>query len=146
VSETAIVAVVVAVLGVFGGKGLWDYLKARRLAPIDTVTAVTAAAHEQQTMSFELLTHMRLELDRVSAQRENDRRDLEEVKVSHEADRQTLGKVQEKVALLQQVVDAWANWHLWLVSQWSTIRTSEVPPAAPSTPGTRTVTSERHAS
>lgn len=130
-SEQAIVALVVAVLGAFLGKGGWDFLKARQHAPIDTITAVTAAAREQQIMSFDLLDQMRQELDRANAQREEDRKDLEEVKVKDEADRLALGKVQEKLAALQTVVDAWANWHLWLVSQWPTIRTSEVPPAAP---------------
>lgn len=135
-SEQAIVALVVAVLGAFLGKGGWDFLKARQHAPIDTITAVTAAAREQQIMSFDLLDQMRQELDRANAQREEDRKDLEEVKIKRESDRLALRRVQEKLASLQMVVDAWANWHLWLVSQWSTIRTSEVPPAAPATPST----------
>ena len=61
-------ALIAAIPTAIGSVGLWNYLAARKKAPIDKAQAINAMSAESQGMALDLAKQLRLELDQMREQ------------------------------------------------------------------------------
>lgn len=124
-SEQAIVAIVLGILGMATGGGAWTYATSRKRAPIDAATAITAMAQTAQSMTLALVEQLQDQMDRNHSEY---RSELARIREEHAADRTSLRTVQDQ---LQRFAETWAAWYRGLVEHWPTLRQSETAPDAP---------------
>lgn len=144
-TETAVIAIIVAVIGIFGGAGLWQFLIHRQERPVKKRDADIAAAHTSQQMALASANDAResaeyfraeVELIRNALLEERDKRleldrRFREQSAKHDRESAQLRvRVESLVQSFQILSDAWDR----LEANWHTVRTRESPPVRPITP------------
>ena len=111
-------ALIAAIPTAIGSVGLWNYLAARKKAPIDKAQAINAMSAESQGMALDLAKQLRLELDQMREQYAKDRAD---------------DRAEFRTAL-RQVANTWTEWYQTVITdQWDEVRGSRFPPDPPTT-------------
>ena len=130
-SESAIVAVILGVLGLLGGGGFWSYRQSRRDAPVRQRDADLVVADKSQQMALAVANDLREDYERLRG----------EVGQEREARQQLTGRVeslethireQDKTIshlrrALGQFSAAWDD----LATRWDHHRTQDHPPDRP---------------
>lgn len=144
-TETAVIAIIVAVIGIFGGAGLWQFLIHRQDRPIKKRDADIAAAHASQQMALasandarESAEYFRAEVELIrnalleerDKRRELDRRLCEMSAKYDRENAQLRARVETLAQSFRMLSDAWDR----LEADWNIIRTRENPPVRPITP------------
>ena len=130
-SESTVVAIVVAVIGLLGGAGFWGWLQSRKEAPIKKRDADIAAAHTSQQMALAIADDLRTDVGRLRTDLDAERRAREGLGSEVRELRQKVEEQADVILALRRAVrafkDAWAD----LTANWHTVRLQETPPRQP---------------
>ena len=130
-SEASIVAIILGVLGLLGGGGFWGYKQFSKEAPVKKRDADIAVAEKSQQMALTVAEAMRKDVERLRADREQDRERLQTLTGRVDSlenqireQNRTIQKLREAVRLFHA---AWDD----LTQRWHVLRQSEHPPTRP---------------
>jgi len=130
-SEASIVTIIIAVLGVLGGGGYWGYSQFSKEAPVKKRDADIAVAEKSQQMALKVAEDMRKDVERLRADREQDRERLQTLTGRVDS---LEGQIREQNRTIQALREALRLFNAaWddLTQRWHHHRQSEHPPARP---------------
>ena len=141
-SEQSIVAIIVALVAVFGGGGVWTYIAARREAPIKKQDADLAAAHTSQQMALAVAIESRETSSDLREDLKTVRSDLATERSERLAVSNRVTKLEARIreqdvtiSRLRATVNAWREAWDDLTARWHEVRLQDEPPRRPEVPG-----------
>lgn len=130
-SESTVVAIVVAVFGLLGGVGFWGYLQSRKEAPIKKRDADIAVAHTSQQMALAVADDLRTDVDRIRGDLEHERTQREALGTKVQALQEKVDEQAYTISSLRRIIrifnDAWAS----LEANWQLLRLQDTAPRKP---------------
>ena len=130
-SETSIVAIIVALFALLGGAGFWGFLQNRKEAPIKKRDADVAAAHTSQQMALAIADDLRTDVARL-------REDLNHERTAREGLGSEVRELRQKVDIQADTIqnlrravrafkDAWDD----ITANWDEVRLQTTAPRQP---------------
>lgn len=125
------VALILGVLGVLGGGGVWTYLQSRKDAPVKKRDADIAAADQSVQMALSVASDLREDVGRLRSELGTER--SERIQLSGRVEELSAqlaasNRITEKVRNAFHELSAWAD---DVIAKWHIIRLEDAPPKKP---------------
>ena len=130
-SETAIVSIILGILGLLGGGGFWGYRQFKKEAPVKKRDADIAVAEKSQQMALAVAMAARDDNRRL---REDQLRDADRItKLSGRVDglETHIRELNSTIRHLRDAVRLLSNWGNDIVTRWNVVRLQKEPPPMP---------------
>lgn len=130
-SEASLVAIILGVLTVLGGGGIWTYKASRREEPIRQEEAALAVAKTSQDMALEIATNLRQDVKDLQREMKEEKEKTQTLVIQVEALTTKVNTQANEISFLQRGLrifnQAWDD----LIIRWAVIRLKEEPPNRP---------------
>lgn len=126
------VPVIIAILGIVGGAGFWQYRISRRDAPVRKQEADMAVAEKSQQMAMKIAERLDLDYNSVRADLGVAEKAILDLQTALKAQEAHAKEQDRTISILRQAVRAFSDAWDDLVQHWDRYRLSDTPPTRPS--------------
>ena len=132
-NSEAILAIILAVLGVLGGGGIWTYLQSRKDAPVRKRDADLAVADKSQQMAMAIADDLRQDYARLRLDLDEEKGARQELTGRVDALARQVRDQDRTITSLREVVRAFSSAWDDLAASWHVLRLQDKPPPKPKT-------------
>ncbi|MGP5071653.1 hypothetical protein ACTXI0_04515 [Arthrobacter rhombi] len=132
-SETAIVSIILGILGLLGGGGFWGYRQFKKEAPVKKRDADIAVAEKSQQMAMAIADDLRGDYTRLRADLNTEREHRERLTGRVDGLETHIRELNGTIRHLRDAVRLLTDWGNDIVTRWDVIRLQSKPPKMPHT-------------
>lgn len=130
-SETAIVSIILGILGLLGGGGFWGYRQFKKEAPIKKRDADIAVAEKSQQMAMAIADDLRGDYTRLRADLNIEREQRQQLTGRVDGLETHIRELNGTIRHLRDAVRLLTDWGNDIVTRWDVIRLQSKPPKMP---------------
>ncbi|MGP5162553.1 hypothetical protein [Arthrobacter rhombi] len=130
-SETAIVSIILGILGLLGGGGFWGYRQFKKEAPVKKRDADIAVAEKSQQMAMAIADDLRGDYTRLRADLNVEREQRQQLTGRVDGLETHIRELNGTIRHLRDAVRLLSIWGNDIVTRWNVVRLQKEPPPMP---------------